>query len=170
MADPNCSHKSITSLKESRAKDTPGIINWVLFDCDCDAESGHSVTDCACFNKKYAESYVDPQTKLLVTKPVRTVLINGAAVSHGDVVTYPPGTAVELKIASAGIPDGGKARCVQKGAVDLTLDDEWDLVFTNGVSETKTLIAPAQGTKGAVHVGGKFVRPMTFALRGFAIS
>jgi len=168
MADPNCRHKGVTSLRESRAKTAPSVIGWVLYDCPCDADSGHLVTNCVCFNKKFAESYVDTQMKLLISKPLRTVLIDNVPISHGEIVTRNPGTSVVLKIAAIGVPNGEKAHCTQKGIVDLTLDDEWDLLFENNLSETKTLITPAQGSKGAVHIGGKLLRPMTFCLRGFA--
>jgi hypothetical protein len=111
---------------------------------------------------------MDMQTKLLVAKPLRNVLIDDVSVFHGETVTKEPGTQVVLKIVSADTPDGGVVRCTQKGVIDLTLEDEWELLFEGGISETKILITPAQGTKGAVHIGGKLMRPMTFCLRGFA--
>ena len=104
----------------------------------------------------------------LVKKPLRTVYVDDYAVSNNETITREPGTQVVLKIISTGMDDGVIARCTQKGQVDLTLDDEWDLVFSGGVTDTKVLTTPAQGTKGIVGITGKMIRPLVFCLRGFA--
>jgi hypothetical protein len=168
MEDPECMEAAVTSLRESRAKDAPGVIDWVVFDCPCDPGQGDLLKDCGCFNTKYAENYVDTVSKTLVPKPMRTVLVDDVVVTPNQVITKDPGTVVVLKISAVGMPDGETAVCAQKGMVDLCLEDAWDLTFTGGVTDTKELTAPAQGTKGAVFVGGRLMRPMSFILRGFA--
>lgn len=168
MADPSCVAEAVTSLREQRSGDAPEIINWVLYDCSCDPGQGHLLRDCKCFNTQFAEHTVDVQNKVMVPKPLRTVYIDDVVVGNRDIVTRAPGTAVVLKIVSAGMPDGEKALCTQGGAVDLTLDDAWELTFSNGETDTKTLVAPSQGTKGGVGIGGKLMRPLIFYLRGFA--
>ena len=167
MDDPDCTADVVTSLRERRASKNPEIIGWVLFDCQCDASQGAIIADCKCCNSKFSTSYVDVQTKTLKTKPLRTVYIDSDVVNNGDIVTRAPGTVVTLKVA-ASLPDGEIVHCVQTGQVDLTLDDEWDLTFTNGVTDTKSLTAPAQGSRGAVAISGPRIRPMSFFLRGFA--
>jgi len=167
VEDPDCQEDAVTSLREGRANNAPDVIDWVLFDCSCDPAQGALLKDCVCYNAEFAESYVNTQTKTLVKKPLRTVQLDNKTISNNETITHPPGTKVVLKIISTGMPDGETAHCTQKGAVDLTLDDEWDLTFEGGVTDAKTLTAPAQGTKGVVAISGKMMRPITFCLRGF---
>jgi hypothetical protein len=168
LEDPDCIDPSVTSLRESRAKTAPEVIAWVLFDCQCDASQGALVNDCVCFNTKMAESYVDTVSKTLVNKPLRTVYVDDVEINSGDIVTRDPGTQISFKITSQGMPDGNKARCSQKGLVDLTLEDEWEMIFAGGRTALKTLTTPAQGTRGGVGISGDLLRPFIFFLRGFA--
>jgi hypothetical protein len=118
---------------------------------------------------KFPESYVDTATKTLKIKPLRSVVVDGEPVENRGVITRPPGTQVTVKVVAAGIPDGETVKCTQKGTIDIALEDEWTLTFQNGETETTTLIAPAQGTKGTLAIEGKLLRPLMFLLRGFEI-
>ena len=169
MEDSENDVASVTSLRESRAVSSPGIVNWVLFDCPCDPGQGDLLKNCVCVPSKFAESFVDTATKTLKPKPMRTVYIDGEVVSDQSVITRDPGTTMTLKVASNLMPDGEIVNCVQKGIVDLTLDDEWELTFAAGETDTKTLVAPAQGSRGAVAIGGRLVRPLVFFVRGFVV-
>jgi len=166
MDDANCEHKGVTSLRASRVTTAPNVVGWVLYDCPCSPNS--SCRDCKCINTKFATSFVDAGTKALVDKPLRTILVDNQPVDNEAVITRDPGATVVFKVSSPTMPDGEKALCIQRGSVDIALEDEWYLTFTNGMSEAKTLIAPAQGTRGVVHIGGGKVRPLAFFLRGFA--
>ncbi len=168
MEDPTCLEAAVTSLRASRAKSAPDVIDWVLYDCTCDAGQGALLRDCICFNTKFNESYVDTQTKAMVPKPIQTVLIDDVAVVNGEVITRDPGTVLTLKIVSVGMLDGEKVLCTQTGVIDLTLDDQWELTISGGETETKTLVVPAQGSKGSVAINGKRIRSMMFCVRGFA--
>jgi hypothetical protein len=168
MENPECLEDAVTSLRVSRAKNSPNIVNWVVFDCPCDPGQGALLKDCPCVGSKFAESYVDTTAKVMIPKPMRTVYVDGVVVQHMDVITREPGTKVILKLVADGLPDGAKAVCSQKGQVDLTLEDEWELLFTAGKSDTKELTTPAQGTKGVCSIGGDLMRPLAFLLRGFA--
>lgn len=168
MEDPQCVKDSVCSLRESRAKNAPGIIDWVLYDCPCNAGQGAILKNCTCVNSKYGVSYVDVASRVLRPKPMTTVYIDSVAIQSGDIITRDPGTQMTLKVTGNGVPDGTVVRCVQKGSVDLVLDDEWELEFSNGVSTTKVLTAPAQGARGIVNVSGTLIRPVIFSVRGFA--
>lgn len=170
MADPDCAAEAALSLRASRSNKNPEIIGWVLFDCCCDPSQGCCLRDCHCIGDKFAESYVDVSTKTIKAKPMRTVYVDDVVVKSRDTITKSPGTVVTLKIVSANMPDGEKVKCVQKGVIDLALEDEWELTFTGGETDTKTLTAPSQGTKGGVHLHGRYMRPHHFLLRGFATS
>ena len=65
MEDPECLADSVTSLRESRLKNAPEIINWVVFDCPCDPGQGDLLKNCTCVNIKFAESYVDTAAKTM---------------------------------------------------------------------------------------------------------
>ena len=170
LADPACVAKSVTSLRESRTGTAPDIINWVLFDCPCDPGQGALLKDCKCASNRFGESYVDVSTKTLRPKPTRTVMIDGNPVDLNSTITKNPGETVVLKVVSAGMPDGAKIHCAQKGMADIALEPEWDLLVSNGESDTKVLTAPAQGTKGVVIMSGRLFRGFSFQLRGFAIA
>ena len=170
MEDPECLADSVVSLRESRARNSPGIINWVLYDCPCDPGQGVLLKDCTCVNSTFGVSYVDVLGKAMHPKPMQTVYVDTTVVKAGDIITKSPGTQMILKITGQGVPDGTIARCAQKGSVDLTLDDEWEMVFERGVSTTKTLTAPAQGSRGIVSISGTLIRPITFAVRGFEMA
>lgn len=166
MEDPDCADASVTSLREARAKNAPDIINWVLYNCPCDAGQGDLVKDCVCFNSKFSESVVDVPNKTLIAKPLRTVFLDDVAIENEGEVFKTPGSTVVLKIFSAAMPDGEKATCVQRGIVNMTIEDEWELSFQNGMSETKALIVPPEGIKGIVAIGGRLMRPIAFLVRG----
>lgn len=167
LEDPNCEAAAVTSLRESRAVKHPEISDWVLFDCPCSPANGDVLKNCACASPKFAESYVDVQTKTIKTKPLRTVYVDGQVVTDKETVTRAPGAQVDLKVISNGMPDGAKVTCVQRGTTDIALEDTWEMTFANGTTETKSLVAPAQGAKGFLFISGPRIRPLVFALRGF---
>lgn len=168
LEDPECQEDSVVSLRERRAQVAPELIDWVVFDCPCDPAQGDLLRNCNCVGPKFAESYVNTQNRSLVAKPLRSVYVDDVLIHNGDIITKDPGTIVTMKVVVSQVPDGTKVHCIQRGAVDLTLEDEWDLIVENGTTGTKDLIAPAQGTKGVVAVSGPMIRPMTFCVRGFA--
>lgn len=168
LEDGSCEQPAVTSLWESRADDTPAIVNWVVYDCPCDPAAGALLRDCVCFNAKFAESYVDPQTKTLKTKPTRQIYVDGEVIESGSIITRAPGTTITFKLVSANMPDDEVVRCIQRGTVDIAENDEWELVFQGGETPEGTLIAPAQGTRGSIVFTGKLLRPANFFLRGFA--
>ena len=167
LADPECLAESVVSLRESRGKRDPDIVNWVLFDCPCDAGQGDLLKNCKCVSPKFAESYVDLDTKTILPKPNRTVYIDGEVVQNGGVVTRAPGTAVDLKVVSAGMADDTELTCVQGGMADVSMDDQWTLTFTGGETDTKTLVTPSQGNKGSISISGPKFRGIIVWLRGF---
>ena len=169
LEDPDCVAESVASLRESRAKKYPAIINWAVFDCPCDPGAGDLLVDCACAGSKFGESYVDTSAGTLMTKPLRSVYVDGEIIEDREVITRAPGTVVNFKVTSVGMPDGELLRCVQSGSVDLTLEDVWTVPFAGGRTEEMSLVAPAQGTKGVVGLGGDLMRPFTFVLRGFVV-
>lgn len=170
MEDGSCEQPAVTSLRESRANNAPYIIDWIVYDCPCDPAGGELLKDCQCFNGKFAESYVDTNTKTLKAKPIRQVYVDGQLVENGQVVTRAPGTTVTFKVISSSMPDGQVVKCVQTGSVDIALEDEWELVFQNGETPSSTLIAPAQGSRGVLGISGSMIRPLHFFVRGFASS
>ena len=167
LEDGECDEAAVSSLREMRNKQNPEIVNWVLYDCPCDPAQGDLLRNCKCAGPKIAESYVDTNARVIRPKPIRTVVVDGQVVADREVVTAAPGTSVDFKVVCHGLPDGEKVKCVQKGSVDITVEDEWEMTIANGETETKTLVAPAQGTKGYIMIGGTRVRPLTFGLRGF---
>jgi len=169
MMDPNCEDPAVVSLRESRNKSQPEIIGWVLDDCCCDPSQGARVKDCRCNEETLSTKYVDVAAKVLKTKPLAQVMVDGAVVTTGSIVTRPPGTAVSLHVVSEGMPDETTIRCVQKGPVDITIEDEWDLTISGGKTESVPLVAPAPGTRGALQLFGKLMRPTTIFLRGFPV-
>lgn len=170
MEDPDCLEAAVTSLRKSRAKNAPDVINWVLYDCPCDPGQGAILRDCVCFNAKFSENYVDTVSKAMVPKPMQTILVDDVVIVSGDVITRDPGTILTFKVVSVGMLDGAKVTCNQKGSIDITLDDEWELTFSGGETETTNLTAPAQGSKGYVSISGLRMRPLSFCVRGFATS
>lgn len=168
LINPACNKAAVLSLKEDRAAKNPEVIGWVLFDCGCNAGSGHLIRDCPCVAKKFANGYVDVATKTLKSKPQRSVYVDGALVNDRDTVSKPPGAVVRLKIVSADMENGQVAQCAQKGQIEIAAEPSWEMTFNGGETEEKVLVAPAQGTKGSVFIGGIRVRPLMFQLRGFA--
>lgn len=167
MEDPNCDAASVTTLRERRAANEPHIINWVVFDCPCSPANGDLLRDCVCFNEKFAGSYVNTETGILVSKPAVGVYVDDVLIEFDEVVTRDPGTQVSFKLVSAFMPDQEVVTVHQRGTVDVALEDQWDLTFVNGETASSSLTAPAQGSRGAVFIAGKMIRPFRFFLRGF---
>lgn len=168
LADTECQAIAVTSLRNSRAITDPDIIGWVPFDCSCNVANGETIRDCKCVDSKFAESYVDVPTKTLRSKPLRSVYIDDVLIADQDVITRAPGTPVRLKVASEGAENGSTVVCAQRGPAEVALETTWEMTFLAGVTEEKVLIAPAQGSRGAVVMAGARVRPFRFFLRGFA--
>lgn len=168
LEDPNCEATSVTSLRETRASDSPYIIDWVLFDCPCDPAQGAILRDCPCIPGKFSSSYVDTATRSIKSKPARTVYVDGVLIQDGETVTRTPGAQVLFKVVASGLPDGSIVNCAQRGQVDVAIDPQWDMTIVGGTTEEKALVAPSQGTKGLVFIGGAKIRPFSFYLRGFA--
>jgi hypothetical protein len=167
LINPACNKAAVLSLKEDRAGKNPDIVGWVLFDCGCDVAAGRLVRDCKCVTNRFSNSYVDMTVKTLKPKPTRSVYIDGVLINDKDVVTKNPGAAIKLKIVSADMETGQIVECGQKGPVDVAPEATWQMTFSSGETEEKTLTAPAQGTKAVVFMAGTRVRPFMFTLRGF---
>lgn len=167
MDDPNCTETSVVSLRDRRAETSPEIVGWIPFDCACDASQGDLLQNCGCCNAKFGESFVDVSTKTLKSKPLRSVYVDNNLVNPRDVVSKTPGAVVPFKVVCPDISDGEVVKCIQRGQVDIYPEDEWDMVVTGGTTAEVSLTAPAQGTRGILHIYGKYIRPMSFALRGF---
>jgi hypothetical protein len=129
---------------------------------------GALLKDCGCVTTKYAESYVDTSTKLLVNKPLRTVYVDDVVTADGAVITRDPGVQVRLRVASEGALNGSRVQCAQGAAVEIAPEPSWEMTFLAGTTEEKILTTPAQGTRGLVVMAGSRIRPFRFYLRGFA--
>lgn len=168
LADTACQAVSVTSLRESRAATDPQIIGWALYDCPCSVADGALIKNCECVRSKYAESYVDTTTKVLLSKPLRTVYVDDVVVADAAVITRAPGVEIRLKVASEGAVNGSKVYCTQAGPGEVAPEPSWEMTFLAGSTEEKILTTPAQGTRGLVVMAGSRVRPFRFFLRGFA--
>lgn len=167
MTNINCVYPPAVDLKNKRANRNPEIVGYVLYDCPC--SSSNPVCQPGCYNNFMSTHYVDVETKTALSKPSVEMQIDAVAVADKDLVDKLPGTDVVLKLVGPDVPDGATATCSTKGPVDITPEgpDTFQLTFSGGVTNTKTLTTPAQGSKGRVFLGGKYVRFQGFTLRGW---
>jgi len=165
LSNPDCKNSLSTSLRKSRAVSRPDIVGYVLYDCPCPPEMGQCDSHVSVVYG--ASMVVDGE---LVDKPMTTHYINGEPIEADQVLSRPPGTELEYMIAAPGIPDGTKVICFQGTATWVAPEPEWEMVFTDGQTPTKTLIVPAQGALGIVTAAGSLARGIRFKVLGWAVS
>jgi len=164
LSNPDCKHENSTTLRASRAKHRPDIVGYIAYDCPCPAEMKHCAGHVSVV---FAENWVVDGK--LTPKPVTKHYIDGEEVTQGQTIARPPGTELEYKIASPGIPDGTKVNCSQARSTWVAPEAEWEMVFTNGETPVKRLVVPAQGAVGMVKAAGMLARGTRFRILGWAV-
>ena len=162
LDNPDSTNPGVIGFKQNMKTKT--IVKWVGYDCPCSP----SVGVCSCASKRRVDHCcVDGA---LVAKPVAGLLVDGSPHTPGVIVDRPPGTPIEIKIASADTPDDGTVLVMQEDVIRLleTLDYSVELTFTGGETNPATLYAPAQGVVGRVTAYGEHTCPLELRVRGWA--
>ena len=169
LSNPNCSYPPVVHLRDSRAKNNPEILGYYLYDCPCPTTD--PVCEASCYSTFYGTHFV--VNNLAVAKPSCMIHLDSgsgfAAVADGTTVDQTPGQTVTIKVVGALVPDLEDVNVGTSG-VDITPegDDIFTLAFSGGESATKVLTTPGQGLKSTLSIGGKYIRPTTIYLRGWA--
>jgi hypothetical protein len=168
MLNSACVAPRCVSLRESRDRGPVDYEGFILYDCPCDA-AVDLLRDCTCISDFGGTHYVDVSAQTFVPKPSLTVKLDDETIVDRQVVSREPGAVAVLKLLVPGIPDGTVALLFQKGQIDIYPDDDISVTFSGGESTTLNLVAPAPGTKGTLVIDtGKYIRGISFQLRGFA--
>ena len=164
LSNPDCGNALCISLRAGRAQHRPDIVGYVDYNCPCPTD----LAQCAGHVEAvYASHYVVDGE--LVEKAETTHFLDGEPLTVSDqTILKVPETTIAYKIASPGIPDGSKAYCFQGNATRVAPEENWEMTFTDGETEEKTLIAPAQGSNGEVRVAGPLINGIRFNILGWA--
>jgi len=157
---------AVASLRKRRSANNPEVVGFIAYDCPC--SSALKRCDENHCSSWLADNYVDVDTKTWAAKPAITVQIDGSDTPPDTVVSKTPITTVAFKVVGSGVPDGATVTVNTKGPVDITDGpDEFELTFTDGQTDTVSLIVPGHGIKGRIVLHGKYSRPTLVYLRGW---
>lgn len=162
--DPQDAHaQHLLSVYNKNMKSSETLDCIVVFECPC--PPGGEAT-CNCAATKRLNSYCNAGT--LTDKPTCQLLVDGVPTTNDTKLTRYPNSLFTIQLTAdtpGTIPDGEVAQLYSRSMLET---ESATLTFTNDVTNTITLRAPAQGLTGSLNIIGRMICRHGVFVKGFS--
>jgi hypothetical protein len=159
--DPHALHLLSVYNKNMKASETLDCV--LVYECPC-PPGGQEVCDCP--SQKRITSYCN--NGVLTDKPTCKLLIDGVDTTTGTTVTRYPNSLFTAQLVADDPNDFQDGEVAYLYSTQMLETGQATLTFNSGQTNTVTLRAPAQGSRGYLSVAGIRVCYYSLYVKGFS--